>query len=457
MFEGISAEILHRIQFGFTITFHYIYPPLSIGLSLLLIIFEGIYLKTKSPLWEAITKFWIRVFALTFALGIATGIPMIFAFGTNWSRYSRFIGDVLGSALAAEGVFAFGIEAGALGLMLFGWGRISKKMHYLATIGVSFGAHFSGVWITSVNSWMQTPAGYALKVDPQGVQHAVVTNWFEMIFNPSNVPHLIHVMLAAWMTGAFLVVSVATYYLLKGRHIDFAKASMKVAGLVAIFATISQLVAADHLGKVIAKHNPTKMAAFEGLFKTEEYSPIYLFGWVDTQNQTVYGPKVPGILSFLVHSDFKTPVAGLDQTPQEEWPVIQLVFQVYHIMIMMWALMFVAALIIFYMWWKDRWQLKPLFMKFLVASVAFPQIGNITGWYSTCFGRQPWTVYKLLKTKDAYSPGVSVPEALTTLILFVLIYLLLFVLFLYLLDSKIKHGPTDLPEEAPYRDPYKLH
>jgi len=453
----MDAEILHRIQFAFTITFHYIYPPLSIGLSLLLIIYEWLYLKTGSQLWESITKFWIRVFALTFALGIATGIPLMFSFGTNWSRYSKYIGDVLGSALAAEGLFAFGVEAGFLGIVLFGWGRVSKKMHFIATCLVALGAHFSGFWIVSVNSWMHTPAGYAIVKDAKGIENAVVTDWFQMIFNPSNIPHQIHVMLGCWLSGALLVVSVSAYYLMKNKWKQFAISSMKVAGVVAAFSALAQLGAADHLGKVIARENPTKMAAFEGVFRTEEYSKIYLFGVVDTEKEKVYGLGIPGVLSFLVHNDFKTPVQGLDQAPKEEWPQIQAVFQMYHIMIAMWGLIFFASMIVIYMWYKKKWQLNRWVMGFLVASVTFPQIGNITGWYSSCMGRQPWTVHKLLKTKDSYTPGITFEEALTSLCFFIVIYLLMFVLFLFLLDKKIKHGPTDMPEDSPYRDPFKLH
>ncbi|MGR3951861.1 MAG: cytochrome ubiquinol oxidase subunit I [Chlamydia sp.] len=452
----METEILHRIQFAFTITFHYIYPPLSIGLSLLLIIYEGLYLKTKSPLWENITKFWTRVFALTFALGIATGIPLMFSFGTNWSRYSKFIGDVLGSALAAEGLFAFGVEAGFLGIVLFGWGKVSKKMHFFATCMVSVGAHFSGFWIVSVNSWMHTPAGYAIVRNEKGVESAVVTDWLQMIFNPSNMPHQIHVILGAWLSGALLVVSVSAYYLLKNRWNEFAISSLKVAGAVTLISAILQLAAADRLGKVIARENPTKMAAFEGLFKTEEASKIYLFGIVDTEKQKVHGLGIPGVLSFLVHNDFKTPVKGLDQSPREEWPHIQAVFQMYHIMVATWGLIFIASLTVSYMWYKNRWKLHRFWMLFLIASVSFPQIGNITGWYSSCMGRQPWTVHKLLKTKDAYSPSVSFQQAVISLSLFVLIYLLMFFLFLFLLDKKIKHGPTELPEDSPYRDPFKL-
>lgn len=453
----VETEILHRIQFGLNLTFHYIYPPLSIGLSLALIIFEAFYLKTGKKIWEHITLFWIRVFALTFALGVASGIPLVFAFGTNWSRYSAFVGDVLGSALAAEGLFAFAMEAGALGILLFGWHRVPKMVHFLAVIAVCAGAHFSGLWITCVNAWMQTPAGYALMKDTNGVAYCIVTDWWQMIMNPSALTHLIHVMLAAWLTGSFLIISICSYYLLKKRHIDFAIRSMKVALSLAAFSVICHLFSGDHLSELIARYNPVKFAAFEGVYKTEEYTPLYVVGYVDKENETVHGIGIPGGLSWLVHGNLKEPVAGLDQAPKDLWPIVPVVFQVYHIMISMWGFMFIATLIGFWMWYKKQWKLHPLLLKFLMISVIFPQLGNIAGWYSTCLGRQPWTVYQLLKTKDAYSPTVRSAEALATLIMFTLVYCALFALFCFLLDRKIKHGPTDLPEEAPYRDPFKQH
>ena len=451
----LNAELLHRIQFGFNLTFHYIYPPLSIGLSLAIIFFEWIYLKTKSALWGQITQFWIRVFALTFALGVASGIPLVFSFGTNWARYSAFVGDVLGSALAAEGLFAFTMEAGALGIMLFGWNKVSKNVHFLSVIAMSIGAHFSGVWITCVNSWMQTPAGYAILKRADGTEYAVVTDWWQMVFNPSSMSHLIHVFLGAWLAGSFLIISVCSYYILKRRHIQFAVQSLKVAVCMAAISISLQLVSGDNLAGVIAKLNPVKFAAFEGVYKTEESSKAYLFGVVDEENKTVHGIGIPGLLSFFVHKDFTTPVAGLDQAPEELWPWVPLVFQVYHIMIGMWCLMFIATLITIWLIKNQSWQSHPLLLKFLILSVIFPQIANMAGWYSTCIGKQPWTVYKLLKTHDAYSPTVSGGEALFTLILFVIVYVSLFALFCFLLDHKIKHGPTDLPEESPYRDPYK--
>ncbi|MDB6081032.1 MAG: cydA, partial [Chlamydiia bacterium] len=453
----MNAEILHRIQFGFSITFHYIYPPMSIGLSLAILFFEAMYLKTKSPMWEQITKFWTRVFALTFALGVATGIPMVFSFGTNWARYSRFIGDVMGSTLAAEGLFAFAMEAGFLGILLFGWGKVSPFMHFLAAFFVSFGAHFSGFWITCVNSWMQTPAGYALVKNAKGEEHAVVTDWLEMLLNHSSITHCVHVLFSTWITGAFLIISVSSYYLLKKRHQEFAIKSIKVALLIGTFSVFAQLASADHLARTVAKYNPEKFASFEGVYKTVPYTEAYAFGWVDPTNQKIYGLGIPGMLSFLVHRDFQEPVPGLDQFPREEWPNVPLVFQVYHLMIAMWGLMVIGTFIGLWMWRKNEWQMHPLLMKYLIISVAFPQIASLSGWYAAEFGRQPWTVYKLLKTSQAYSPGVSANQALFSLCLIMLLYLTFFVLFLVLLNQKIKHGPTDAPEEAPYRDPFKQH
>ncbi len=451
----MDAEILHRAQFGLNLTFHYIYPPLSIGLSVALIIFEWLYLKTKDPVWAGVTKFWIRVFALTFALGVATGVPLVFGFGTNWSRWSAYVGDVLGSVLAAEGLFAFTMEAGSLGILLFGWNRVSERMHFLATCGVAVGAHFSGVWITNVNSWMQTPAGYVIRKNANGIEYAAVTDWWQMAFNPSALSHLSHVILGCWLAGAFLLISIASYYLLKKKHIDFSIRTIKVGLAIGIVSTLLQLVSADHLATLISKYNPVKFAAFEGVFKTEEYTPLYAFGYVDVEKQEVHGLSIPGGLSFLVHGDPKTEVAGLDKAPKELWPWVQAVFQVYHIMVLSWVFMFVAILFGIWIWRTKQWTEHPRILKYFVISVIFPQIGNMAGWYSTCLGRQPWAVHQLLKTKDAYSPTVSANEALFTLCLYIFIYVSLFALFCFLLDHKIKHGPTDMPEEAPYRDIYK--
>ncbi len=451
----MDVETLSRIQFAFTLTFHYIYPPLSIGLGLAMIFMEGMYLKTKDPQWEKLTKFWLKVFSLTFALGVGTGIPLQFSLGTNWSRYSRFVGDVFGSVIGAEGFFAFLIEAGFLGILLFGWHRVSSKVHFFSTIMVALGAHFSAIWIVSANSWMHTPAGFRLAMEPDGVIVAQVTDWWEMFLNPSNLSHITHVLLSAWMSGGFLIMSVAAFYLMKNKHLEFARNTMKIGVIVAASSTILQLVSGDHIAGKIAKYNPEKFAAVEGVYETKPYTPAYLFGWVDSSSKQVYGLGVPGLLSFMANRDFEAPVRGLDQFPKENWPNVPVVFQMYHLMIIMWGLMFVAAMIGVYMWWKKRWKLKPWIMRYLVLSVIFPQIGNIAGWYTSCMGRQPWTVYKLLKTKDAFSANVTLGQMIGSLTMFVFVYLLFFFLFLYLLDRKIRHGPYAEEEQLPYRDIFK--
>jgi cytochrome bd ubiquinol oxidase subunit I len=452
----MNLEMLSRIQFAFTLTFHYIYPPLSIGLSLALIFMEGMFLKTKNPAWEKLTKFWLKVFAMTFALGVATGIPLQFSLGTNWARYSRFVGDVFGSVIGAEGFFAFLIEAGFLGVLLFGWNRVSSKIHFLSTILVSLGAHFSAIWIVSANSWMQTPAGYRLMTAKDGTRVAVVTDWWEMFLNPSNLSHITHVLLSAWLTGAFLIISVAAYYLLKHRHLDFARKSMKLGLLIAFFAVILQFFSADNLARKVSRYNPEKFAALEGVYQTKPATPIHVFGWVDEKEQKVYGLKIPGLLSFLTYYDFTTPVRGLDQFPKEEWPWVPVVFQVYHLMILTWGLMLLAVVLGVFYWWRRGLQMHKWVLWLLIVSVLFPQIANITGWYTTCLGRQPWTVYKLLKTNEGFTNTIARGEVIGSLIMFIVLYLLFLVLFLFLLDRKIKHGPEMEEEQGPYRDPYKL-
>lgn len=443
----MDALILSRIQFAMTSTFHYLYPPLSIGIGLYLVFVEGMYLKTKDPMYLQMTKFWVKIFALTFALGVATGLVQVFGFGTNWANYSRYVGDVFGSALGAEGIFAFFLEAGFLGLMLFGWKRVSEKVHYFATICVCIGAHFSAVWIVVANSWMQTPQGFKI-VGTGSNARAVVTNFWEMIFNPSSMDRLTHVLLGCWLTGLFLIISISAYYMLKKRHKVFAEKSMKVALIMACFVLLLQLLSADSSARGVAKNQPSKLAAMEGVYETSRATPMTLIGWVDEKNQTVKGIKIPGLLSFFVFRNFTTPVEGFDQIPPDERPPIQPVFQAYHMMIYMWSAMVLGALIGFYLLRKKRLQKAKWLLRFLVASVLFPQIANISGWMTAEMGRQPWVVWKLLRTEQGVSPNLDTAQVLGSLIMLFSIYATLLFVFLFLLDRKIKHGPEETENEA---------
>ncbi len=444
----MDAVFLSRLQFSFTIMFHYLFPPLSIGLGVLLVFMEGMYLKTKNPIYESMTKFWTGIFALSFAMGVASGIVMEFQFGTNWSAYSRYVGDVFGSALAAEGIFAFFLESGFLAVLVFGWDRVSPKMHFFSTVMVSLGSIFSAVWIVVANSFQQTPAGYHLVTAADGTVRAEITDFWALVFNPSSLARLSHVLLGAFILGAFFVMSVTAYYILKKRHLDFARRSFVIALLVAAVTSLAQLLAGHHSATIVAEHQPAKLAAFEGIFVTKESTPAYLFGVTDTDDKTVrYGIGVPGMLSFLVHNDFKTPVKGLDQFPPEDHPPVQIPFQTYHIMVALGMYFIAITLYALFLFWRGSLFNQKWLLWVFVFSVVFPFIANQAGWVAAEVGRQPWAVQGLLRTADSVSKSVAATDILISLILFGFVYLLLFILFLYVLDRKIKAGPAEV--EAP--------
>ena len=438
----MDPAFLSRLQFALTNGFHYIYPPLSIGLGLVLVLMEGTYLWTKNPLYRQMTRFWVRVFGLTFAIGVATGIVMEFEFGTNWAAYSRFVGDVFGSALAAEGIFAFFLESGFLALLLFGWDKVGPRIHFLSTVMVCLGAHFSAIWIVVANSWMQTPAGYHI-VGEGAAARAEITDFWAMVFNPSSVDRLVHTIVGAWSAGAFLVVSVAAYYLLRRQHLDFAKASMKFGLAIALVASLGSAVTGDLSAKGVARNQPMKLAAMEGVFEPASPAGLHLFGWVDERNERTAGVEIPGLLSWLVHGDPSAPVAGIEAFPPDQRPPLNLTFQAFHGMVAIgFALLGLALAGLAFLprgrLFETRWLLR-----LMVLSVIGPQLANQLGWMTAEVGRQPWIVYGIMRTRDGISPTVGGAEVLFSLVLFTLVYILLFVLFLYLLDGKIKHGPLD--------------
>jgi len=439
----MDTEILARIQFAFTVAYHYIYPPLSIGLGLLMVIFEGLYLKTGHKHYEVLTRFWLKIFAITFGIGVATGIIMEFEFGTNWSVYSKYVGDIFGSALAAEGLFAFGLESTFLGILIFGWNRVSPKVHFISTIGVFLGSMFSAVWIVVANSWQQTPAGYHI-VGEGLTARAEVTDFWAMVFNPSSVDRIIHVWQGAFLAGAFLVLSVHAYYLLKNRYVDLSKKAFKIALLVATVVSFTQLISGHSSADGVAENQPAKLAAMEGHYEAEAPADLYVLGWVDNDSEEVVGLKVPGGLSFLVHQDFEAPVTGLDAFPKEDQPgQVNAVFQFYHIMISIGMFLIALTLYASYLWWRDRLFNKRWLLQIFAFSVLLPQIANQAGWFAAEMGRQPWVVYGHLRTNEAFSQEVSSNQILFSLILFFIVYSILFLLFLYSLNKKIKQGPYE--------------
>jgi cytochrome d ubiquinol oxidase subunit I len=457
----MDTETLSRIQFAATIAFHYFYPPISIGLGLLLVGMEGLYLKTGDKIWHQMAHFWTRVFGLVFAMGVATGIVMEFQFGTNWATYSRFVGDVFGSALAAEGIFAFMLEAGFLSILLFGWNRVSKQVHFFATCMVCLGAHFSAIWIVVANSWMQTPAGFHLEIRgerfpadyplrAEDIPHAraVIDDFWAMVFNPSSVDRLTHTVLGCWLTGAFLVASVSAYYYLRHRHLEVARRGLLLSLPFAAAVSILQFASAHSTAKGVAVNQPAKLAAMEGIYATEPRAPMTLLGWVDEKNERTLGLKIPGMLSFLAHGDMEKPVKGLQEFAPQDRPKVQAVFQLFHLMV---GCAFVMAGLAFLgtgLLWRDRlfdrrFLLSRWLLLALVPAVLLPHIAGQAGWFVAELGRQPWIVYGLLRTSQGFSEVVSANQVLTSLILFTLVYALLFALFLYLLNRKIHHGPDE--------------
>jgi len=436
----MDVVVLSRIQFAITAGFHFIFPPLSIGLSVFLMIIEGLYLKTQRLRYKEMTQFWGKIFALTFTLGVATGLVQIFAFGNNWSKYSAFVGDVFGSALGAEGIFAFFLEAGFLGIMLFGWERVNKGVHYLSTICVALGAHLSAVWIITANSWMQTPAGYKI-VGEGDKARAVIVNFWHMVFNPSALDRLFHTLIGCWITGAFFVLSISAYYLLKKRHISFSYTSIKIGLLIASISLILQLISADSTARGVAKNQPEKFAAIEGVYDTKERTPMTVIGYVNPNTQRVYGIQIPALLSLLAYRDTKIPVVGLKQFPEQDRPNSPIVFQTYHLMIYMWCLMVFVTFFGVLFWAKKSLNRAKWTLRFLLFSAVLPHIANQSGWITAEMGRQPWIVYKLLRTSQGVSPSIVTGYVIGSLIMFTVIYSLLFALFLFLLKNKIYTGP----------------
>ncbi|SFI65972.1 cytochrome ubiquinol oxidase subunit I [Planctomicrobium piriforme] len=460
----MDVLLLSRLQFALTIMFHYLFPPLTIGMGFVLVFLEAQYLRTKDPIYHTAARFWTRIFGLNFALGVVTGIVMEFEFGTNWAVYSRYVGDVFGSALAAEGIFAFFLESGFLSLLLFGWDRISPAMHFFATLMVCIGGIFSSVWIVVANSWQQTPAGHVIRdhvINGQVFQRAEIVDFWALVFNPSSVNRLVHVWLGSIILGAFFVMSISAWYLLKGRHLEFARRSFAGALLFGTFGSVAQLGSGHFQADGVVHHQPAKLAALEGLYKSEKGAPMYIFGWPDDASQTVkYGLAMPGMLSFVAHGDMNAEVKGLDEL-EKDWgrPPVWITFQSYHLMVGIGMIFLGATLVSCFFYWRGTLFEQRWLLWFYVFAVALAFIANEAGWVAAETGRQPWIVYPSmingrihggLRTSDALSEAVRAEQVLGSIIFFGVVYSLLGVLWIMLLHQKIQHGPDDHTNPEPH-------
>jgi cytochrome d ubiquinol oxidase subunit I len=440
----MDAVLLSRIQFALTIGFHYIFPPLTIGLSWLIVWIMTKYRKTGDILYRNMARFWIKIFALSFAVGVASGIVMEFQFGTNWSEYSRFVGDIFGAPLAAEGIFAFFLESSFLAVLILGWNRVSVKTHWFASLMVAVGATLSAFWIIVANSWQQTPAGYHIVNG-----RAELTNFWAAVFNPSTIPRYLHTVDGALITGALFMLGVSAWFLLKGRYLDSAKKSLRMSLIVGFVASVVEL-GLGHIHAIqVAFTQPEKLAAIEGCFETETRAPALVFGIPSRNDERIYAPvRIPGLLSLLAFGDLNAEVKGLNAFPKEDWPPLALTFFPFHLMVALG--MYFIALTAFGMFllWRKRLFENRLFLKLALWSIPLPFITNELGWISAEVGRQPWVVYHVLRTQDAISTSVPVGQVVFSIIMFVLIYILLFAVWLFLIRREIVHGPEEANPSA---------
>jgi len=461
----MDVETLSRLQFAGTIMFHYLFPPLSIGLGLQLFLCELAFFRTRNPAWEAAARFWTRVFAVNFAMGVATGIVMEFEFGTNWAAYSRFVGDVFGSALAAEGIFAFFLESGFLAVLVFGWDRVGPKMHLFSTLMVFLGSAFSAVWIVVANSWQQTPAGYHIVwQDVQGemTARAEVTDFWAMVFNPSSVDRLTHTLIGAFVLGAFFVASVCSYYLLQHRHQDIARRCLSIALPSALLFTVLSAATGHDSAQKLVETQPAKLAAMEAHFQSsDEPTGLTLFGWPDAENETVhFSVQLPYLLSLMVYNDPTKPVPGMDQIPADERPPVWLPFQTFHLMVGLGTLMIGVSALACWCWYRDTYERHRGLLWAVVLMPLAAMTANQAGWITAEVGRQPWVVYPSiqngvemmgLKTADGLSESVTAQQVLGSIVLFGIIYSLLFAIWVFVLNNKIQHGPQSGEELAEYK------
>jgi len=465
----MDVELLSRLQFAGTIMFHYLFPPLSIGLGLQLFLCELAFNWTKNPVWESAARFWTRVFAVNFALGVATGIVMEFEFGTNWAAYSRFVGDVFGSALAAEGIFAFFLESGFLAVLVFGWDRVGPRLHLFSTAMVFLGSVFSAVWIVVANSWQQTPAGYEIvwnEIQGKQVPRAEVTDFWAMVLNPSSVDRLTHTLMGAFVLGAFFVASVSAYYLLKNRHRDFAEKCLAISLPSALLFTFLSAISGHDSAQKLVETQPAKLAAMEAHFhSSDEPTGLTLFGWPDAQQEDVYfDVKVPRLLSFMVYNDLETPVPGLDQIPVDERPPVWIPFQMFHLMVGLGTAMLALAALAVFLRYKGSLERHRWVLWLLVFSPVAAMVANQAGWITAEVGRQPWIVYPSiqegvemmgLRTSDGLSESVVASQVVSSIVMFGIIYSLLFAIWIFVLNAKIKHGPDSVQEMERLKDEHR--
>lgn len=436
MLENLDPLILSRIQFAFTVSFHILFPAFTIGLASWLVVVEALYLKTGHPLYKEIYKYWIKIFAVTFGMGVVSGLVMSYQFGTNWSVFSDKVGNVLGPLLGYEVLTAFFLEASFLGIMLFGWDRVSKKLHFTSTLIVAVGTMISGFWILSASSWMHTPAGFEMR---EGLFYP--TSWLEIIFNPSFPYRFVHMILAAYLTTAFAVGGIASYYLIRNKYIPHAKIMFAMAMLMAVFVAPLQLISGDLHGINTLEHQPQKVMAMEGIWETEKGAALNLFGIPDSEaEETKYAIQIPKLASLILTHDLDGEVKGLKAWPKEERPPVGVVFWSFRAMVGLGMLMILTGVIAAFLFFRKKLFTTDWFLKWCMLMTPAGFVAILAGWITTEVGRQPYVVFGLMRTAEAVSPvdgnlvGISLGS-------FLLVYTFVFGAGTYYIISLIRKGP----------------
>jgi cytochrome d ubiquinol oxidase subunit I len=431
----------HRLQFGFTAAYHYIFPQLSMGLALFIVLFKLLASRTGKEGYRDAARFWIRIFGINFAVGVVTGIPMEFQFGTNWAQFSTRAGGVIGQTLAMEGMFAFFLESSFLALLLWGEERFGRKLHDLAAWALFLGSWLSGYFIIATNAFMQHPVGHRIALDGT----FQIANFATFLFNPWAIVQYVHNMVAAVVTGSFVVTAVGAYYTLRDAFVDQARIYLRTGVLVGLVASV--LVAfptGDQQGKMVAKYQPTALAAMEGRWSSGPWAELNFIGQPDVRNQRLDNPvRMPGLLSFIAYGSFDSNVKGLSEFPPETWPPnIELLYYSFHIMAGLGTIFIAIMALAAFMLWRARLQKMRWLLWVLMLAFPFPYIATAAGWMTTELGRQPWLIYGLMRTADGTSHLVHSGQTVFTSLGFAGLFLVLGFLFLYLIMREIVHGPV---------------
>ncbi len=435
-----SALVVHRLHFAFTITYHYLFPQLTMGLALLIVILKTAALRTGNEQYNQAARFWVKIFAINFAMGVVTGIPMEFQFGTSWARFSKAAGGVIGQTLALEGVYSFFLESTFLGLFVYGEKRLSPRLHWVTALMVCLGAWLSGFFIIATDAWMQNPVGY--KVGPN--DQILLDSFWGLILNPWTLWQYLHNMIGAVVTASIVMASIGAYYLLIGKFVEHGRIFVRTGVIAGTLASIAMLYpTGDGQGKMIARHQPVTLAAMEGLFETSQGAPIVLVGQPDTDKLALDNPiLVPKVLSFLTYRRWEAEIKGLKDFPRDRWPDnIPLLYYSYHIMLGIGTLLILLMVACIWTLWRGRLYDRRGLLWALMLALPFPYIATTAGWMTAELGRQPWLIYGLMRTSEGVSSRVSAGNGLFTLIGFLGLYLVLGILFLFLVHREIDHGP----------------